>query len=151
MALTIRKGQLFYCAGQIFCIGFMVGTVAACGEAGLADETPKPEEAPESHIPEDISTKVTNGLMVPAEVPTGEDQEPFDCGWFTTIWNGDAHYFLTNQSGEQTELFIDEEVRKKLGGLLSYDRKIVSISGVRVNAPREGLQIASINLEETCD
>ena len=152
MKLNNRKGQLSYRVGKQFCcIGIIVGTVTACSAAGLNDETPTPQEAPESHVPEDPPINATNVLIVPSELPVEDGQGFFDCGWFTTVWNGDPHYFFTNQSGEQIELFIDQELRTELGGLMSFDRKLVSVTGVRVNVPREGLQVTSIISEESCD
>ncbi|MBC8422418.1 MAG: hypothetical protein H8E01_00145 [Chloroflexi bacterium] len=59
-------------------------------------------------------------------------------GWFTTIW-GDPKpgpggkpieiYMLTDDTGQSTQLLLNEELARSLGGILSLNRKRVIVEG----------------------
>jgi M6 family metalloprotease-like protein len=57
-------------------------------------------------------------------------------GWFSIIWGdgpeGESQmgYTLTDDSGQATPLLLDETLAQSLGGVLSFDRKYVSVEGV---------------------
>lgn len=61
-------------------------------------------------------------------------------GWFSIVW-GDSKdgkssmtYTLTDANGQQTLLQVDKTVAKKLGGVLQFNGKYVSVQGA-LNAP----------------
>ena len=68
-------------------------------------------------------------------------------GWFATVWNGEPHYSITNDQGQTTQLLLDEELAKPLGGPLALDRKRVIVSGEIVNDPQGALRVLSIRFE----
>lgn len=74
-----------------------------------------------------------------------QSPQPFAAsGQFSVIWGderngaGVARYFLTSDNGEMTELFLNEALTVPLGGILSLDRKRVTISGLRSLAESGG-------------
>lgn len=69
-------------------------------------------------------------------------------GWFSTIWNGEPHYSITDDQGQTTRLVLDEELAKPLGGPLALDRKRVIVSGEIVNDPQGALRVLSIRFED---
>ena len=68
-------------------------------------------------------------------------------GWFTTVWNGGEHYFITDDQGITTRLLLDEEITTPLGGPLALDRKKVTVSGEIVSDPPGALQVLSVRIE----
>lgn len=67
-----------------------------------------------------------------------QSPQPFAAsGLFSVVWGdassgaGVARYFLASDTGEMTELFLNEALTAPLGGILSVDRKRVTISGHR--------------------
>jgi len=70
----------------------------------------------------------------PTKIPPDISQEPTPkkvtiTGWFTTIWNSEPHYSITDDQGQTTKLLLDDETAKPLGGPLELDRKQVTIVG----------------------
>jgi len=68
-------------------------------------------------------------------------------GWFTTVWNGEPHYSITDDQGQTTRILLDVELAKPFGGPLELDRKRVTVTGEFVNEPQGALRILSINIE----
>ena len=68
-------------------------------------------------------------------------------GWFTVVWNDRTRYFLTDDQGRWTELLLDEEMAKPLGGPLAFNRKRVKIVGERVTTPLGPVRVLSIAFE----
>lgn len=68
-------------------------------------------------------------------------------GWFTTVWNGEPHYSITDDQGQTTRILLDVELAKPFGGPLELDRKRVTVTGEFVNDPQGALRILSINIE----
>ncbi len=67
-------------------------------------------------------------------------------GLFTTIWNGGPHYSITDDQGQTTQLLLDDETAKPLGGPLELDRKRVTVQGVMVDDPPGALQVLSVSM-----
>jgi hypothetical protein len=74
-------------------------------------------------------------------------------GWFNIIW-GDGPdgasqmgYSLTDDGGQTTALLLDEALAQSLGGVLSFDRKHVSVDGVW--APPLSDQVAPTEINVT--
>lgn len=68
-------------------------------------------------------------------------------GWFTVIWNDRTRYFLIDDQGRSTELLMNEEIAKPLGGLLALNRKRVKIVGERVAESPGTVRVVSITFE----
>ncbi len=95
------------------------------------------------------SSKHTGGR---ADAPSGhtqsnEPQEVSLSGWVTVIWNDSAHYVLSDDQGRWTELLLDEETARSLGGPLALNHKRVRIVGERAASPSESVRVLSIVLE----
>ena len=82
----------------------------------------------------------TDTPTAPPAPPTGpshiEGQPWSISGWFSIIW-GDGHegesqmvYTLADDSGQAIPLLLDETLAQSLGGVLSFNRKYVSVEGV---------------------
>ena len=60
-------------------------------------------------------------------------------GTFTTIFGGPGQvYFLTDDTGRQTEILLDEKVAEPVGGPLAIDRQQVTIRGEAAGASPAG-------------
>jgi hypothetical protein len=64
-------------------------------------------------------------------------------GWFSIVW-GDSKdgkssmiYILTDVNGQQILLQLDEKVAKKLGGVLQFNGKYVSVKGTLATPLRD--------------
>ena len=67
-------------------------------------------------------------------------------GWFTTIWNTEPRYFITDDQGHTTRLLLDEEVTRPFGGPLALDRKKVTVIGEASDDLAGALHVLSIEL-----
>jgi hypothetical protein len=67
-------------------------------------------------------------------------------GWFTTVWNGESHYTLTDNQGKIYELTINEEVVTKLGGPLELDRKRVTVNGEYLSQQMNSILVSSLQI-----
>lgn len=67
-------------------------------------------------------------------------------GWFNIVWNGEAHFFLTDDLGRTWELNIDEAELIPLGGPLALDRKRVEIEGMVLSDSLGELRVASMTV-----
>jgi M6 family metalloprotease-like protein len=82
------------------------------------------------------------GLLLSLAASTASAQEGVvgqtwsQSGWFSITWGdstggtSQAAYTLTDNSGQTTVLLIDERLAQSLGGVLSFNRKYVSVQGV---------------------
>ena len=50
-------------------------------------------------------------------------------GILETVFNGGAHYFLSDGKGGRYVLILNEDVTRAGGGLLAFDRKLIKIQG----------------------
>jgi M6 family metalloprotease-like protein len=89
-----------------------------------------------SPTPEPVYTE-----LPPTEPPTTgsmpiEGQDWSQSGWFSIIWGDGPEgasqtvYTLTDNSGQTTVLVMNETLTQSLGGVLSLNRKYVSVQGV---------------------
>ena len=83
------------------------------------------------------------GALIVAS-PLAEAEEVSLSGWFTVIWNDRTRYFLSDDQGLWTELLLEEEMVKPLGGPLAVNRKRVKIVGERVAAPPGAVRVLSL-------
>ena len=65
-------------------------------------------------------------------------------GVLTTVWNGGAHYSITDEEGKTFKLQLDEELTKPLGGPLAIDRQKVTITGELVSEDPPTILVLSI-------
>jgi hypothetical protein len=68
-------------------------------------------------------------------------------GWFTTIWNGEPHYTVTDDQGNAAQVILDEEVARPLGGPLKLDRQRITIVGEIISDSPRIIRAVSIKLE----
>ncbi len=80
--------------------------------------------------------------------PAGSINTVTITGWFTTIWNEEPHYAITDDEGQEIQLLMDEELIRPLGGPLALDRKRVMVIGEFVNDPQGTLQVRSIRFAD---
>ena len=90
----------------------------------------------------------TNESAATIASPTQPSQIVTITGWFTTIWNTEPHYSITDDQGQTTRLLLDEELAKPLGVPLELDRKRVTVMGEIVNEPQGALRVLSISFEK---
>jgi len=84
--------------------------------------------------PTPTPTTTTTPPMI-SETPTSK--QVTITGVFTTIWNGETSYTITDDQGQTTQLLLDNETAKPLGGPLELDRKRVTIVGeITSDSPR---------------
>lgn len=86
----------------------------------------------------------TENSPTPAQTPQGSLTVS---GWFTIIWNDEAHYFITDDSGHTVEVLLDEQLTKPHGGPLALNRTRVTIVGVASSDALTIIQVQSIALE----
>ncbi len=94
-----------------------------------------------------ISTQVPVTRPAETAVPAGtttSGEQISITGWFTTVWNGKPHYFITDELGQVTELLLDPEVAKPLGGPLELDRKRVTIMGEITSLSPKTVRVLSV-------
>jgi hypothetical protein len=102
-------------------------------------------------LPNAVGTPLPfNTPAAPTEIPPTEVSQGTgtECtaisGWFSIIWNDEAHYFVTDDTGNTIEVLLDEDLMEPLGGPLALDRTRVQIKGVIVNDPSPILHAESI-------
>lgn len=64
-------------------------------------------------------------------------------GFFHTIWNGEAHYHLTEANGQSFKLRIDPAVLARYGGAAMLDRKQVCVNATQIKDALNQLQVIS--------
>lgn len=70
-------------------------------------------------------------------------------GWFTTVWNDEPHYSITDDQGQTTRLLLNEELTKPFGGPLELDRKRVTIVGEMTSDSPRTVRVLSIQFANT--
>ncbi len=88
----------------------------------------------------------TGPVNTPVPSQTPKEELTFS-GWFTILWNDEAHYFITDDEGYTIEVLLDEQLTKPYGGPLALDRSRVTIVGVILSGTTTTLQAQSIARE----
>lgn len=70
-------------------------------------------------------------------------------GWFNIVWNDRPHYFLADGRGSMTELLLDEDLVRPLGGARALDRKRVVVRVREDAASPHLLRVLSIRPDTT--
>ena len=100
--------------------------LGACAAEGHGPPPPEAEAATASPQP--------GSDMPPTESPPSATLSPAGAltfsGWFTIIWNHEAHYFVTDDEGRTVEVLLDQNLTAPLGGPMALDRTRVTIVGV---------------------
>lgn len=99
------------------------------------------------HVVEDIATiaaPTPTVEMATIPPPSPESDILTVTGWLTTVWNGGAHYSITDEEGNTFKLQLAEELTKPLGGPLAVDRQKVTITGEIVNENPPTILVLSI-------
>ncbi len=65
-------------------------------------------------------------------------------GWFTIVWNDEPHYSITDDHGINTQLQMDDEIAKPLGGPLELDRKKITIVGKVIRDSPRTIRVLSV-------
>jgi hypothetical protein len=121
-------------------IGFMLTGCVPVNSTIDKIQTPKPKTSPD--IP---SKPITKSAETPAVITSAPPKKQVTItGWFTTIWNGEPHYSITDDQGQTTQLLLDDEIAKPLGGPLELDRKRVTIIGEIVSDSPRIVRVLSV-------
>lgn len=105
-------------------------------------QTPSPTPASQPTV----STS-TAGTSTPTPLAARHRCEVSITGWFTTVWNGDPRYFITDDHGRTTRMLLDADLGRPYGGLLELDRTRVTITGQMVEDPPGAIRVCSIAVE----
>lgn len=107
-------------------------------------------------------TASTEGEPIPAPSQPSLDPSPVEAaspsapetgetltirGWFTIVWNDQAHYFITDDDGNTREVLLDDRLTRPLGGPLALDRKRVVITAVILSDRPDVLRALSVARE----
>ena len=114
---------------------FLTGIVLSVLLMGVLVTACSPANSPMANTPAPTPT------LEPAAAPGGQVEIT---GWFTTVWNGEAQYFITDEQGQTTQLLLEEAVARPLGGPLALDRKRVTILGEVVNGSPRIVRVTSV-------
>jgi hypothetical protein len=93
------------------------------------------------------SNPEAQGSATPFETPT--PKQVIITGWFTTIWNEEPHYSITDDQGQNTELLLDAKTAKPLGGPLQLDRKRVTIVGEIISDSPRIVRVQSVRFADS--
>jgi len=85
------------------------------------------------------------GTVIPSAPETGETLTIQ--GWFTIVWNDQAHYFIADDEGNTRELLLEDSLVSALGGPLALDRKRVVVTAVALRDRPDILRVLSIARE----
>ena len=85
----------------------------------------------------------------PVQLPITDTNTVTITGWFTTVWNGGAHYSITDAQGQTTTLLMEDAIAKPLGGPLALDRKRVTIVGEIVSDLPRTVRVLSVQFADT--
>ena len=140
--------------------GFML--TGCVSETPTAEKPPPPEPMTLTAPPsEEVSTMESQATApsIPALSPEGqptavafETQPSMQItitGWFTTIWDGEPLYSITDDQGQTTQLLLDDETAKPLGGPLELDRKRVTIVGEIISDSPRTVRVLSVQFANT--
>jgi hypothetical protein len=114
---------------------FLTGLILSALVMGVMVTACTPTNVPMENTP------VPTPTLEPAATPGGQVEIT---GWFTTVWNGEAYYSITDEQGQTTQLLLEEAVAKPLGGPLALDRKRVTILGEVVNGSPRIVRVISV-------
>ena len=102
----------------------------------------------------ELTTLVRSGAARAAATASGAIAPPIAeeqvciTGWFTTVWNGRPRYWITDDQGQRTEIVLDEELARPLGGPLAFDRRRVTVVGELLSDPPGVVRVSSIALAD---
>lgn len=102
-------------------------------------------------------------LLVPTDIPSEQTALPISTpalaletpelgktitmtGWFVIVYNGGAHYSVTESDGAKAVLEISDAVAAELGGVRQFDRQRVMVEGKVVNQKPLTIQVSHIRL-----
>lgn len=124
----------------------MAAMLGACVAQSYDTTSSDTERAPPDTDPTQASATIapTENSPTPTQTPEGALTIS---GWFTIIWNDEAHYFITDDTGHTVEVLLDEQLTKPHGGPLALDRTRVTIEGVILSDAPTIIQVQSIALE----
>ncbi len=107
----------------------MAAMLGACVAKSYDSASSDTERTPPDTDPTQASATIapTENSPTPTQTPQGALKVS---GWFTIIWNDEAHYFITDDSGHTVEVLLDEQLTKPHGGPLALNRTRVTIVGV---------------------
>lgn len=126
-------------------------------------ETPTPPSAGITvNAPSRVMTLETP-LLVPTDIPSEQTALPISTparaletpelgktitmtGWFVTVYNGGAHYTVTEPEGAKAVLEISETAAAEWGGVRQFDRQRVMVQGKVVNQNPLTIQVTHIQL-----
>jgi hypothetical protein len=123
-------GSIYFAAGVQTISSVMVLTtmLSACSMEGGRQALPNAVGTPTPHpSPTELPPPEDSQITVPDRTTVS--------GWFSIIWNDEAHYFITDDAGNTIEVLLEEDLMKPLGGPLALDRTRVTIEGVIMNDP----------------
>ena len=137
-----------------------LGTIQGCdSEAGDPATVDSPLRSPETPMswrqPTSAQVPTPSATPAPAALPTAtstatvvSEMGTVITGWFSIIWNGEARFFIDDDSGTTYEVELDEDVARPRGGPLELNRKRLTITGVFVSEePKvfkaEGIELAA--------
>lgn len=102
---------------------------AACGRGqGASGIGPAASLSAEATVaPSQPALEPSPGQAVSTSVPEMDETLTIR-GWFTIVWNDQAHYFITDDEGNTRELLLEDSLVSALGGPLALDRKRVVIT-----------------------
>lgn len=69
-------------------------------------------------------------------------------GWFTTIWNDEPLYSITDDQGQIIQLLLEDEIAKPFGGPLELDRRRITIVGEVVSDSPRVVRVLSVELAD---
>ena len=132
--------------------------LTGCMPAASTAEKPPPPEPMTLTVPpsEEVSTMESQATAtsIPALSPEGQptaasfETQPSKqvtiTGWFTTIWNDEPRYSITDDQGQTTQLLLYDETAKPLGGPLELDRKRVTIVGEIISDSPRIVRVLSV-------
>lgn len=143
---TLRQVQHFDDLLTIANLVVMAAMLGACVAKSYDSILSDTERAPPDTDATQASATIapTENSPTPTQTPQGALTVS---GWFTIIWNDEAHYFITDDSGHTVEVLLDEQLTKPHGGPLALDRRRVTIVGVASSDAPTIIQVQSIALE----
>ena len=85
----------------------------------------------------------------PTALPTETPAIVSITGWFTTVWNGEPHFSISDDQGQTIHLVLDEALLQSAGGLMALNNQKVTLSGEFVSGAQDALKVLTIHLEPT--
>jgi hypothetical protein len=120
--------------------------LVGCRQTGLPEAKTQPAIVPSPLAMPSNTSLPPMAPTVAAITPTHPLQVTIT-GWFTTIWNGEPHYTITDDQGNAAQVILDEDVARPLGGPLKLDRQRISIVGEIISDSPMIIRAVSIKME----